>query len=141
MINFLFYFLTVFLLAAAAFMVFAFKQDVNLVHQDYYEQGADYTDQMNIDSRSAKYADSIHTHMENGFFIVEFDESLAAKMDTVTALMYRPSDSDDDLMFSMNDMKRLEVPRSILIPGRYILKLYWYSEGLKYEVDQQVSIH
>ena len=55
----IFLFLVVFLLACAAFIYFAFTQDVNLVHKDYYEKGVNYTEQMEINARSIAYQDSV----------------------------------------------------------------------------------
>ena len=44
-------FLILFLSASAVFIFFAMRQDVNLVHEDYYEQGVDYSAQMDIGPR------------------------------------------------------------------------------------------
>ena len=134
-------FLILFLLAAAAFMVFAFKQDVNLVYKDYYNKGVDYTEQMNVIARSENYYSALQTHQENEFLVLDFEESLALKIDSGSVLMYRPSDSKQDLTFPLDLWEnRVIIPKNQLIPGRYILKLFWYSEGLKYEVDKQVNI-
>ena len=60
-------FLILFLLGSAAFIVFAFRQDVNLVHKDYYEKGVDYTQQMNTNSRSAEFENDVNVEMGNDF--------------------------------------------------------------------------
>ena len=52
-------FLILFLMAAAVFIGFAMRQDVNLVHEDYYEKGVDYERQMNAEARSVVYRDSV----------------------------------------------------------------------------------
>ncbi|RLD94608.1 MAG: hypothetical protein DRJ13_14765 [Bacteroidetes bacterium] len=134
-------FLILFLLAAAAFMVFAFKQDVNLVYKDYYNKGVDYTEQMDVIARSENYYSALQTRLENEFLVLDFEESLALKIDSGSVLMYRPSDSKQDLIFPLDLWEnRVIIPKDQLISGRYILKLFWYSEGLKYEVDKQVNI-
>ncbi len=136
----IFLFLTVFLLACAVFIIFAFRQDVNLVHEDYYQKGVDYTDQMEIEARSVDYYSSFQTYLDGGHFVVEFEKSLAAKIDSGLALLYRPSDSDEDISFKIDGLDHLAIPTVDLISGRYILKMYWYSDGLKYEVDKPVNI-
>lgn len=137
----IFLFLTLFLMAATVFIIFAFKQGVSLVHKDYYEKGADYTTQMQISQRSAVYYKSLNTYMEEDLFIIDFEESLAAKIDSGTALLFRPSDSDKDVKLSFDTFeKRLEISKQELISGRYILKIYWFSDGIKYEIDKPVSI-
>ena len=134
-------FLIMFLLAAGAFMVFAFKQDVNLVYKDYYVKGVDYTEQMNVDARSANYYNALQTHLEDEFLVVDFEESLAVTIDSVSVWLYRPSNSKLDLKFTLFlSENSVKIPKDDLLSGRYILKLFWYAEGLKYEVDKQVNI-
>jgi hypothetical protein len=134
-------FLILFLLACAAFIIFAMRQDVNLVHKDYYEKGVDHTDKMNVDARSNQFGEKIQIEYNNEYLLVSFDQSLAAKIDSGQVLMYRPSSSKQDVYFPMTFSENsLKIPKDNLISGRYILKLSWYSEGLKYEIDRPVNI-
>lgn len=134
-------FLIVFLLACAGFIWFAFQQDVNLVHKDYYEKGVDYSEQMKVNERSQPYVNAIQTQLINNFLEVEFDESLVAKIDSGSVLMYRPSNSKNDIYLPLDfSENKINIPKENLISGRYILKLYWYSEGLKYQIDKPVNI-
>lgn len=137
----IFIFLVIFLLACAAFIIFAMKQGVNLVHKDYYEKGVNYTEQMQVNARSKPYYSQVSTSIHNDYFSIDFDDSLAAKIDSGNVTMYRPSDSHRDvsapLLLSDNSIK---IKKEALIPGRYILKLYWYSDGLKYQIDKPVNI-
>jgi hypothetical protein len=134
-------FLILFLMAAAAFIIFAMRQDVNLVHKDYYEKGVDYTDQMNVNSRSSQFSDKIQIESVNEYLLVSFEESLAANIDSGKVLLYRPSDSKQDVMFPMTfSDNSIKIPKEDLITGRYILKLSWFSGGLKYEIDKTVNI-
>ena len=134
-------FLILFLLGSAAFIVFAFRQDVNLVHKDYYEKGVDYTQQMNTNSRSAEFENDVNVEMENDFLKIDIEESLAAKIDSGSVLLFRPSNSKNDITFSLEKYaKQVQVSKTELIHGRYILKFTWYSGGLKYEIDKPVNI-
>ncbi len=134
-------FLILFLSAAAVFIFFAMRQDVNLVHEDYYDQGVDYSAQMEVDARSAEYIDSFKTYVEDGSLVVEFEKSLAFSIDSGSVLMFRPSNSSLDVSMPFGQTRSsLKIPRSELISGRYILKLSWYVEGLKYAVDKTIDI-
>lgn len=134
-------FLIVFLLACAAFIIFAFNQDVNLVYKDYYEKGVDYSEQMNVEARSAKYNNALQVHLKDKFLIVDIAESLVSEIDSGNVLLYRPSSSKQDLNISLNlSGNSLKIPKQNLVAGRYILKFFWYSEGLKYEIDKPVNI-
>ena len=137
----IFIFLIVFLLACAAFIIFAFNQDVNLVYKDYYEKGVDYTEQMNVEERSAKYTKALQVQLKDEFLIVDFTKLLVSEIDSGNVLLYRPSSSKQDLNFSLNSSgNSLKIPKQDLVAGRYILKFFWYSEGLKYEIDKPVNI-
>jgi len=137
----IFIFLTLFLLAAGVFMVFAFHQNVNLVHRDYYQKGVDYTEQMNVDARSVKYSNSFPILFLDDKLVIDFDDSLAINIDSVSALLFRPSNSKQDLLFALDlSDSKLKIPQQNLVSGRYILKVHWYLDGLRYEVDRPVNI-
>jgi len=133
-------FLILFLLACAAFIIFAMRQDVNLVHKDYYEKGVDHTDKMNVDARSTQFGDKIQIDYTNEYLLIRFEESMVASIDSGKVLLYRPSSSKQDALFPMIFSENvIKIPKENLISGRYILKLSWYSEGLKYDIDKPVN--
>lgn len=134
-------FLILFLLACGLFIGFAMRQDVSLVHEDYYEKGADHSRQMNVDARSVQYQNAISTKFHEGILKIDMKSSLTAKMDSAHFHLYRPSDSKYDIQefFEASEVPIL-IPGEALITGRYILKVYWVWEGLSYEVDQSVFI-
>jgi len=134
-------FLIMFLAACAAFIIFAMNQDVNLVHKDYYEKGVDYSDQMNINSRSTQFGDKIQISYDTARLIIGFEESVVSNIDSGKVLLYRPSNSKQDMIFPMTfSDNSIKIPKENLITGRYILKLSWFSNGLKYEIDKTVNI-
>ena len=137
----IFIFLVFFLIACAAFIIFALRQDVNLVHKDYYEKGVDYTEQMNVNARSKPLLDEVQVFINENFLQVNFEESLATKIDSGKVLFYRPSSSKMDISYPMAIKDNsLIIPKENLILGRYILKISWYAEGLKYEIDKPIDI-
>jgi hypothetical protein len=134
-------FLILFLAACAVFITFAMRQDVNLVHKDYYEKGVDYTEQMNVDARSLPFKNDFTVTNQNDFLVVNIEESLSAKIDSGKILMYRPSNSKHDIWYTMNaNSSRIDLSKENLVSGRYIFKMHWYSNGLKYEIEQPVNV-
>ena len=137
----IFIFLVLFLLACAAFIIFAISQDVNLVHKDYYEKGVNYSEQMNVNARSKQYYSSIHTQLFNEYLRVDFEDSLALKIDSGNVLLYRPSNSRQDIILPLNLVENsILISKENLVSGRYILKMTWYFDGQKYQVDKPVNI-
>ncbi len=134
-------FLILFLAACAVFITFAMRQNVNLVHKDYYEKGVDYTEQMNVDARSLQFKNYFEVTNQNDFLVVNIEESLSAKIDSGKVLMFRPSNSKHDILYDLKAKSNtINFPKENLVSGRYILKVYWYSEGLKYEIDRDVNV-
>lgn len=134
-------FLILFLMACGIFIAFAMRQKVELVHEDYYERGVDHSTQMEVEKRSAPYQEDIKAVQLEGTLQISMTDSLAASCDSARIQLYRPSDNLLD-MNMLYDPGRgaLVISREDLVPGRYILKLSWYSEGLKYEADRTLNI-
>lgn len=134
-------FLILFLLAAGLFIAFAMRQEVSLVHEDYYEQGVDHSQQMLVQARSAQYKNDIGTRYSDGVLLVDIKNKLVSRMDSARFHLYRPSDSNYDILspFEAGDSP-LIIPGEDLISGRYILKVYWTWEGLSYRLEQTVFI-
>jgi len=134
-------FLILFLLAAAAFIIFAMSQDVNLVHKDYYEKGVDYTDQMNVITRSQPFIEKIKVQQNENGLLISLDSALAATIDSGKVLLYRPSGSNQDLEFLMGKpVGNIFISSDKLIGGRYILKSQWFTGGTRFETEQPVIV-
>lgn len=134
-------FIILFLLAAALFIIFAMRQRVELVHEDYYERGVDYSSQMDVEKRSAPYQESLQAVQREGTLQISLTDSVALACDSARIQLYRPSDNQLDVNMPYDPGRgALVISREDLVPGRYILKLSWYSEGLKYEADRTLNI-
>jgi len=137
----IFVFLVLFVVASAVFIVFASRQQVNLVHKDYYEKGVDYSEQMKVNTRSKPFSRSFTVSSTNEEFLVAIADELAAKIDSGSMYLYRPSDKTKDIILPVPaGLKTIQFPKEQLINGRYILKFTWYTDGLRYEVDRPVNI-
>lgn len=137
----IFIFLILFITAGVAFIIFTLQYDVNLVHKDYYEKGVDYSEQMNVEKRSTEFKNAFKITNQNNLLILNIDESLSSKIDSGRILLFRPSDSKHDISLQLESKAtKVVFPKEDLIHGRYILKFFWYTGGLKYEVDRPVNI-
>jgi len=135
-------FLILFLLAAGFFIAFAMRQDISLVHEDYYERGVDHSSQIKIEERSAALATAVYTKQDQDYLKIGVDSSLNTRMDSATLLLFRPSNQSLDINTPFDpSLGELLIPKKELELGRYILKLNWSFEGLKYEVEETVVIN
>ena len=135
-------FLILFLLAAAFFISFATRQEITLVHDDYYERGVEHSDQIKVSERSAAYSEALYTHQDASNFFVGVDSALAVEMDSARLLLFRPSNKSLDLNSEFDASRgELLIPKEDLTKGRYILKLSWSANGgLKYELERTIVI-
>ena len=90
-------FLILFLLAAGFFIAFAMRQDISLVHEDYYERGVEHSDQIKVQERSVPYAEALYTKQDESSLYVGVDQELATNMNSALLLIYRPSNQDLDI--------------------------------------------
>ena len=96
---------------------------------------------MKVDARSKQFSRSIDISSTNEYLLVKTEASLAAKIDSGTMHLYRPSDSTKDIIVPVEaGQKNMEFRKQELLNGRYILKFTWYMEGIRYEVDRPVNV-
>lgn len=134
-------FLLIFLAAVITFVVFAFHQDVNMVHRDYYEKGVDHTATMEKNQRSAAYSPLIRVEASVDSVAIIFPPEIAATLRSGEVLFFRPSDHNKDTSYPLGlKGPTMKISRENLSPGRYIVKLTWTSAGLEYEVDKNLVL-
>ncbi len=123
------------------FVIFAYRQDVNLVHDNYYEKGVDHSSQMQMKVRSAPFAGEIEVTDDGNFIRIVFPPALVAAIESGNVMFFRPSDH-------LRDVKQpLELGGNVftgskekLIPGRYIVKITWQSNSQDFEVDKSLIV-
>ncbi len=131
-----------FLLAAGFFIAFAMRQDITLVHEDYYERGVKHSDQIKVTERSVPFSEALYTRQDESYLCVGVDSALAMEMDSAHLLLFRPSNKSLDLNSDFDASRgEMLIPREELEKGRYILKLSWSANGgLKYELERTIVI-
>ena len=117
------------------------RQEITLVHDDYYERGVEHSDQIKVSERSAPYSEALYTHQDESHLSVGVDSTLAMEMDSARLLLFRPSNKSLDLNSEFDASRgELLIPKEDLTKGRYILKLNWSHQGLKYELERTIVI-
>lgn len=124
-----------------AFMIFAFNQEVNLVHNDYYEKGANYDNEMNVKQRSDKYIKKIKISQQEENIEIKFINNFNAEADSGEIFFYRPSDKAFDLKYKLTTDEIFITDKSKFIKGRYTIKISWFTDGKEYLVLKDYSIN
>jgi hypothetical protein len=134
-------FFGIFLTLAAVFIVFAFRHKNDLVTKNYYEKGANYSEQMAIDKRSVLFKDSITVKRTATEIVFHFKPSLINPADSMHIHFFRPSDKALDYYVDIAlDTIVVNLDKSIFAQGRYEVKMNWTMGGEAYYLKKDLQI-
>ncbi|MEI6852613.1 MAG: FixH family protein [Bacteroidota bacterium] len=133
-------FIILFLALITTFVIFALYQSQDLVSDDYYDQGAGYTSQMEVNKRSDRYKDSITMAYTQPGVEISLCKSMAASGDSIHIYFYRPSDKKSDIKLNSLMSETIFLPASELKSGRYVVKISWTHKGELFNVNKDLII-
>ena len=137
----IFIFLLGFIALAIVFIIFSFRQNNDLVINDYYEKGADYTNQMEIVNRSSVYNDSIQLLNHDTKLMARFSKSIHQITDSMHIYFYRPSDKKLDYQFWVTlRSDSLIIGKEHLAIGRYQVQFTWCHDRKSYLIEKDFFI-
>lgn len=128
-------FLIIFVLFIATFVVFAFQQDVNLVHKEYYQKGVDFDQERDRKNRGASQTHQVTIEQGDGKVKIQFNEQYFSQLKDVKVYFYRASDRHEDKRFDLNQAE-LVVNKSDLIKGKYTLNISWKQDEEEYLLEK-----
>ena len=134
-------FIILFLVLSGVFIVFSFQHNNDLVTEDYYEQGATYSKQIEINKRSAIYNDSVNISNKGSEIEIQLSKCLASMTDSFQIFFFRPSDKTKDYKVGMRSNISLRVPSAQLLKGRYIIKISWHNKKEKYLLEKDLFVN
>jgi hypothetical protein len=139
--NGLIIFFAIFFIWVFSFVFFAMRQNNDLMSDDYYDKGANYTDQIDINKRSVTYQDSIQISKTANQVQIVLSKGLALSGDSIFMYFFRSSDKTKDLRLVF---KAIESPFLIntekLFHGRYQVSLTWILRNEKYGVTKTLDV-
>jgi len=123
------------------FVLFALRQNVDLVSDDYYQKGAKYSDQISINQRSVSYQDSIQITQTATQVHVSLSKSLAVIVDSVQVYFFRSSDKKKDIRLNLKSSgSPLLVEKNLLSHGRYQMFISWNNKGEKFMIKKLLDV-
>ena len=131
-----------FLSLCAVFIVFSLRQHHDLVIDDYYEQGADYSTQMDVIHRSKLFTDSVEIKQEDQLIKFFLSNSIVMESDSIEIYFYRSSDKSMDVSFKHELVSSpIELNAQLFQHGRYIVKVAWSINKNRFEVQQTIDLN
>ncbi len=132
-------FIILFLIAIISFVIFANTQKVNLVEEDYYPKELNFDSQMEKQANTEALTEKVSIGLNaDSLIFIHFPEFFDPKQVEGSILIYRPSDDKEDILYKIQlDTNSYQfLPAGELLPGKYIIKLDWTSEGVEYFQEQ-----
>jgi hypothetical protein len=134
-------FIILFLIITIAGVIFSVRQNNDLVEKDYYDKGADYSHQIEINKRSAIYQDSILLTDTENYIVVRACSELSKSTASITVYFFRPSDKEKDYTIEFKPVNdSLLVEKSKLAHGRYLAKLSWEKDSKLYMIEKDIFV-
>jgi len=128
-------FLIIFVLFIGTFVYFAFQQDVNLVHKEYYQKGVDFDKERERKNRGASQTHQFIIEQKEQTVKVIVDKAYFDQLKDVKAYFYRASDRHEDKRYDLNE-NELIIPKSDLVKGKYTLNISWTQDAEDYLLEK-----
>ena len=126
----------VFISGMASWIVFAVRNDHQLVRKDYYEQELKYQNELDSFSRAAAGAVVVAYEPKTHLVTIQLPKDAAGMID-----FYRPSDVKLDRQFPIskgNGTQQINV--SDFDPGLWKVRLTWTANGAEFRHDQKLVL-
>jgi hypothetical protein len=123
-------------------VVMCFKQDVELVSADYYDQEIKFQDKIEACNNEKQLLKSIQHDISEEAIVLRIDSALLTKDFTGTIILFRPSDSKMDKEYKMafrNNEQKIDSRE--LAHGAYKLQLSWVSNQKHYFKEDVIFIN
>nr|NQU94395.1 FixH family protein [Bacteroidota bacterium] len=132
----------VFILGMAVMVFIAFRQNINLVHEDYYPKEIEHQQQIDKRKNARDLKEQITIKYTNdtigiGFpSIFEYDKLLGK------ILLFRPSDNKKDILLqlALNKTGKQFVSTSGMEKGKYIVQVEWVYRDVWYYFEKDIHV-
>ncbi|HSG68618.1 MAG TPA: FixH family protein [Bacteroidales bacterium] len=130
----------IFLIAIISFVLFTTTHKINLVEEDYYPKELNYDSQMEKQANTDALVEKISFIKGDSAVLIAFPQSFAGKEVEGSILVYRPSDYAKDKLYPirLDTAGQQFIPTGNLLPGKYIFKVDWVCDGVKYFQEQVI---
>jgi hypothetical protein len=139
------YRVTILTLGFVCFMSFlvvsAFRQDFDLVAEDYYGKELKFQSQIDKQLNQQKLKDSLTCVVSDNNVIIKFSDELIGKKIEGEIFFFRPSDKKKDFKIPIVSSNGLQVvTKESFSKGRYLVQLDYTVDGKKYYEEKSIMI-
>lgn len=135
---------TVFVIVTLSVVSYLISLDFYMVSNDHYDEASNYQETIDKKDRAKNLSQPVMVFFDEQQVSLKlvFPPELAGRNNTGTVHMYRPSDSNMDLMLDLNiDQQGVQfIDATNLAKGKWILKLDWSTDGKEYSDEKNILL-
>lgn len=135
--------------ALGAFMIFILSlvfifgrgwQNAEMVSRDYYEEELRYQDVIDAKNQADLLKEKPIYNQNSQGITLEFPESILVDQNKVKFHLFRTDDAklDAEKELPFQNGRKIHIPKQILFPGSYTLKINWESKSVPYQLDYDI---
>ncbi len=123
-------------------VLFSFRQDLNLVTDNYYEKELVYQQQIDKEKRASKLAEKPIMYFNNNILTFTFPKSFDYKKIGGQIHLYRPSDSKKDIILpvGVDSTNKQEIGLQSVEKGLWRVKLDWNYDAITYFSEYNIMV-
>ncbi len=131
-------------IAFILFMILVFpngQQNADMVSDDYYSDELNYQEVIDAKKNANLLIDSLQYQQLASGIKVNFPQSISPEKGKIHFDLYRTNDSNLDVQkdLTLDSQKSFSIPKQILSPGSYTLKVKWNQDKKPYQIDYDVQ--
>lgn len=115
------------------------KQNAELISNNYYEEELRYQDIIDAKKNAAKLEEQPVYKATSEGMMISFPASIKVDEDKANFVLFRTDDSNLDVKKEVALQHNLFlIPKKVLSPGSYTLKLKWTENKKPYQIDYDI---
>ena len=115
------------------------KQNAELISNNYYEEELRYQDIIDAKKNAAKLEEQPVYKATSEGMMISFPASIKVDEDKASFVLFRTEDSNLDVKKEVGLQHNLFlIPKKVLSPGSYTLKLKWTENKKPYQIDYDI---
>jgi hypothetical protein len=119
----------------------AFRQDFDLVHEDYYAEELQYQKHMDREKNSGLLGENISCSVDQNEVVLKFPKTIDSGKVIGEVFFFRPSDKKKDIkqVLHLSEGEQ-RFPLSLFSSGLYKVKVTWQSNGIDYFNEETIVL-
>ena len=132
---------TCFVVFMGTLVIKSFKQNVDLVHDDYYGEELKYQDHINRGIKSSALQEKFIYYISKDEIVIKFPKEMEQERVDGEILFFRPSDKNKDVKAPLHLVRgEQHFPIEQFSKGLYKIQINWEASGAKYFNEETIII-